>query len=88
MPGVSKSIVLSCAYCLVAIIQHDMKLDRTTYEILQILGVSLTDTTNLKDLFDKTKSQNFNYLFDLIPNGYISPAIGFLAVLCKMDFEL
>ncbi len=24
-----------CAYCLVAIIQHDMKLERTTYEVLR-----------------------------------------------------
>ena len=30
-------------YCLVAIVQHDMKLDRSTYEILQILSISLTD---------------------------------------------
>lgn len=37
-----------------------MKLDRNTYEVLQILGVSLTDTTPLRELFDKTKSQNFN----------------------------
>lgn len=43
------------AYCLVAIMQHDMKLDRSTYEILQILGISLTDKTPLKDLFSKTK---------------------------------
>lgn len=43
------------AYCLVAIIQHDMKLDRSTYEVLQILGISLTDKTPLRDLFDKTK---------------------------------
>lgn len=56
-----------CAYCLVAIVQHDMKLDRSTYEVLQILGVSLTDTTHLVDLFDRTKSQNFNVLSD--PNG-------------------
>ena len=56
-----------CAYCLVAIVQHDMNLDRSTYEVLQILGVSLTDTTHLVDLFDKTKSQNFNDLYD--PNG-------------------
>lgn len=48
------------AYCLVAIVQHDMKLERSTYEVLQILGVSLTDTTPLRELFDKTKSQNFN----------------------------
>lgn len=47
-----------CTYCLVAIIQHDMKLDRSTYEVLQILSISLTDKTHLRDLFDKTKFQN------------------------------
>jgi|SRR5690606_20149355 len=44
-------------YCLVAIVQHDMKLERSTYEILQILSISLTDKTNLRDLFTKTKFQ-------------------------------
>jgi len=43
------------AYCLVAIMQHDMELDRSTYEVLQILGISLTDKTPLRDLFSKTK---------------------------------
>ena len=43
------------AYCLVAIMQYDMKLDRSTYEVLQILGISLTDKTPLRDLFSKTK---------------------------------
>src|SRR5690606_418570 len=47
-----------CTYCLVAIVQHDMKLDRSTYEVLQILSISLTDKTNLRELFSKTKSQN------------------------------
>ena len=47
-----------CAYCLVAIVQHDMKLERSTYEVLQILSMSLTDTTHLRDLFDKTISNN------------------------------
>ena len=47
-----------CAYCLVAIVQHDMRLGRSTYEVLQILSMSLTDTTYLKDLFDKTIFQN------------------------------
>lgn len=47
-----------CTYCLVAIVQHDMKLDRSTYEILQILSISLTDKTPIRDLFDKTKFQN------------------------------
>lgn len=44
-------------YCLVAIVQHDMQLKRSTYEVLQILSISLTGKTNLRDLFDKT---NFN----------------------------
>lgn len=46
------------AYCLVAIVQHDMKLERSTYEVLQILGISLTDKTLLRELFDKTKFNN------------------------------
>ena len=50
--------VAICTYCLVAIVQHDMQLDRSTYEVLQILSISLTDKTPLRDLFDKTKFQN------------------------------
>ena len=46
------------AYCLVAIIQHDMQLKRSTYEVLQILSMSLTDTMHLRDLFDKTIFKN------------------------------
>ena len=34
-----------------------MKLERSTYEVLLILSISLTDKTHLKDLFDKTKFQ-------------------------------
>jgi IS4 transposase len=44
-------------YCIVAIVQHDMQLDRSTYEVLLILSISLTDKTHLHGLFDKT---NFN----------------------------
>ncbi len=54
-----------CTYCLVAIIQHDMQLDRSTYEVLQILSISLTDKTPLRDLFDKTKFQNDKERFGL-----------------------
>lgn len=52
---------------LVAIIQHDMKLDRSTYEVLQIFSISLTDKTHLKDLFNKTKFQHEKERFG--PNG-------------------
>ena len=54
-----------CTYCLVAIVQRDMQLDRSTYEVLQILSISLTDKTSLQDLFDKTKFQNDKERFRL-----------------------
>ena len=56
------------AYCLVAIVQHDMKLKRSTYEVLQILSISLTDKTPLSELFDKTYSNDVKEQLDpLIP---------------------
>ena len=39
-------------------VQHDMKLKRSTYEVLQILSISLTDKTPLSELFDKTYSND------------------------------
>lgn len=47
-----------CAYCLIAIIKNDMEFDRSTYKVIQILSIPLTDKTHLKDLFNKT---NFQY---------------------------
>ncbi len=56
------------AYCLVAIVQHDMQLKRSTYEVLQILSMSLTDKTPLRELFDKTYSNDVKEQFGpLIP---------------------
>jgi hypothetical protein len=39
------------AYCMVSIVGKDWKIDRSTYEILQILGISLLDKTPVKELF-------------------------------------
>lgn len=56
------------AYCLVAIVQQNMRLERSTYEVLQILSISLTDKTPLQDLFEKTKINNVKDQIDsLIP---------------------
>lgn len=46
-----------------AIVQHDMKLERSIYEVLQILGISLTDKTHLRALFDKSNFKNANVLY-------------------------
>ena len=45
-------------FCLVAIVQHDMKLELSTYEVLHILSVSLTTKMHLVDLLNKTNFQN------------------------------
>lgn len=58
------------SYCLVAIVQYDMKLERSTYEVLQILSISLTDKTYLKELFDKT---NYNDVKEL--NSSLLPGL-------------
>ena len=42
------------AYCLVAIVHHDLKLECSIYEALQILGMSLMDTTPIRTLLDKS----------------------------------
>ncbi|MCK9311944.1 MAG: IS4 family transposase [Bacteroidales bacterium] len=54
-------------YCLVAIVGHDLKLERSTYEILTVLGISLLDKTPVKELFSKidnndVKDLNYNQL--------------------------
>jgi hypothetical protein len=54
-------------YCLVAIVGHDLKIDRSTYEILQVLGISLLDKTPVKELFTNidykdVKELNYNQL--------------------------
>lgn len=59
-------IQIYCAvitYCLVAIMQHDMKLERSVYEVLQILGISLTDKTLLRNLFDKKNINDVKVLY-------------------------
>lgn len=50
------------AYCLVAIVQHDLHLKRSTYEVLQILSISLMDKTPLVDLFERTDFNNVKEL--------------------------
>lgn len=44
------------AYCIVAIVGTKLKIERSTYEILQVLGISLMDKTPVRELFT-----NMNY---------------------------
>lgn len=46
------------AYCLVAIAQQELKLEVSTYEMLQKLSVTLTEKAPLRELFAKPKISN------------------------------
>ena len=55
------------AYCLVAIVGYELKINRSIYEILQVLGISLLDKTPVKELFaiidyKDVKERNYNQL--------------------------
>jgi len=54
------------AYCLVAIVENELKLGRTTFEVLRILSASLLDKTVIKDLFKHDKNtSNMDNNYDL-----------------------
>ncbi|MCF8388327.1 MAG: transposase, partial [Bacteroidales bacterium] len=46
------------AFCLVALIRNKMKVERSTYEILQILSISLLDKTPVNELLTNQNYQN------------------------------
>jgi len=50
------------AYCLVAIVGKELKIDRSTYEILQILGISLLDKSPVKELLANNDYKNVKEL--------------------------
>jgi len=53
-------------YCLVAIVEHELKLGKTTFEVLRILSASLLDKTVVIELFKHDKKENkINSSFEL-----------------------
>jgi hypothetical protein len=55
------------AYCLVAIVAQDLKTDRSTYEMLQVISISLLDKTPVNELLKRidykdVKELNYNQL--------------------------
>ena len=60
-----------CACCSVAIIQHDMHVQMSTYEVLQILGISLLDNSDLRDLLNQANLQNVKEQSDSIGQLFI-----------------
>ena len=49
-------------YCLVAIVEHDLNIKRSTYEVLQVLGISLLNKTPIIELFNSAENNDVNEL--------------------------
>ena len=58
------------AYCMMAIVQKKMDVQRSIYEMLQLVSVSLTDTVELKTLFCKPNCNIVNE-----PDGSNEPTL-------------
>lgn len=58
------------SYCLVAIVHLQMKLETSVYNALQVIGISLTDTTPLIDLFNRS-----NLSIDKEFDGFYEPML-------------
>ena len=55
---------------MMAIVKIKMNIERSIYEMLQIVSISLTDTTNIKDLFAKS---NYNIVNEF--DGSTEPSL-------------
>jgi hypothetical protein len=52
-------------YCIVAIIEHDLRLNRSTFDVLRILSMSLFDKTPIRELFERPEPVD-----DILENGH------------------
>jgi hypothetical protein len=48
------------AYCMVAIVEHDLYLNRSIYEVLRVLSASLLYKTPVSDIFSKETNMDEN----------------------------
>ena len=51
-------------YCLVAIVEHDCQLNRSTFNVLRVLSHSLLDKTHIRDLFLNSECIDDRYVED------------------------
>ncbi len=60
------------AYCLIAIVEHDLQLKRSTFDVLRILSMSLFDKTPIKELFERSDPVD-----DISENGHVQLCFNF-----------
>jgi hypothetical protein len=59
-------------YCLVAIVEHDLRLNRSTFDVLRILSMSLFDKTPIRELFERAEPMD-----DITENGNVQLCFNF-----------
>jgi len=59
-------------YCLVAIVEHDLRLNRSTFDVLRILSMSLFDKTPIRELFERAETTD-----DLAEIGHVQLSFNF-----------
>lgn len=59
-------------YCLVAIAEHDLNLNRSTFDVLRILSMSLFDKTPIRELFERVDK-----LDDISDDGQVQLCFNF-----------
>ena len=47
------TILSTITYCLVSIVEHDLRINRSTFDVLRILSMSLFDKTSIRSLFER-----------------------------------
>jgi hypothetical protein len=60
------------AYCLVAIVENDLCLNRSTFDVLRILSMSLFDKTPIRELFERAQ-----VLDDIPGDGHVQLCFNF-----------
>lgn len=60
------------AYCLVAIVEHDLRLNRSTFDVLRILSMSLFDKAPIRELFERSVQVD-----DMVENGHAQLCFNF-----------
>ena len=63
--------VAICTYLIVAYVKHSLKSTLSIYEIMQILGISIFDKTQVRELLTEIEvNQNFNEQYKLFDNQF------------------
>jgi len=60
------------AYCLIAIVEYDLRLNRSTFDVLRILSMSLFDKAHIRELFEMAEPVS-----DMLDDDHLQLSLNF-----------